>query len=133
MNVLVTGGLGVNGAFVLRDLLAKGVEPIVYDQRADFRLVSDIRGDIELVVGDINDLATLTRVFLERRVERVVHMAALIPPATETNALNGFPRQCAWIDPSAGSRADSRSAEGRLHQLEGRVWRRGSDQGASGL
>jgi UDP-glucose 4-epimerase len=90
MNVLVTGGLGVNGAFVLRDLLAKGVEPIVYDQRADFRLVSDIRGDFELVVGDINDLATLTRVFLERRVERVVHMAALIPPATETNALNGF-------------------------------------------
>jgi UDP-glucose 4-epimerase len=90
MNVLVTGGLGVNGAFVLRELLSKGIEPIVYDQRADFRLVSDIKGDFELVLGDVNDLATLTRVFLERRVERVVHMAALIPPSTETNALNGF-------------------------------------------
>jgi UDP-glucose 4-epimerase len=90
LKVLVTGGLGVNGAFVLRALLARGIEPIVYDRRADFRLVSDIKGDFELVVGDINDVATLTRVFLERRVERVVHMAALIPPSTETDALNGF-------------------------------------------
>ena len=86
----MTGGLGVNGAFVLRELLANGIEPTVYDRHADYRLVSDIKGHFELVVGDINDVATLTRVFLERRVERVVHMAALIPPSTETNAMNGF-------------------------------------------
>jgi UDP-glucose 4-epimerase len=90
MKVLVTGGLGANGAFVLRELLARGVEPIVYDNRADFRLVSDIRDDFEFVPGEINDLARLTRILLERRVERVVHMAALIPPNSETDALRGF-------------------------------------------
>src|SRR6185312_16177641 len=90
MKVLVTGGLGANGAFVLRELLALGVEPVVYDNRADFRLVSDIRDDFEFVAGEINDLARLTRILLERRVERVVHMAALIPPNSETDALRGF-------------------------------------------
>jgi UDP-glucose 4-epimerase len=90
MKVLVTGGLGVNGAFVLRELLTKGVEPIVYDARSDYRLVSDVKDDFELVLGDINDLARLTRVLLQRRIERVVHMAALIPPNSETEALHGF-------------------------------------------
>jgi UDP-glucose 4-epimerase len=90
MRVLVTGGLGANGAFVLRELLARGIDPIVYDNRSEFRLVSDVSDDFEFVLGEINDVARLIRILLTRRVERIVHMAAVLPPSTEADALRGF-------------------------------------------
>ena len=51
MNVLVTGGLGVNGCWVTRELLETGHNPIVLDLRPDFSLVSDIAKDIQVVQG----------------------------------------------------------------------------------
>ena len=42
MKVLITGGLGVNGAWVVRELLRKGVEVIAADTAADFSLLPDL-------------------------------------------------------------------------------------------
>lgn len=90
MNILVTGGLGVNGVPVLRKLLQRGLKPVVYENRPDLSLARDIATDFEVVAGDVNDLATLTRTLLEHRIQRVVHMAALMPPDAQRNPLNGF-------------------------------------------
>jgi nucleoside-diphosphate-sugar epimerase len=53
--MLVTGGLGVNGAPVLRKLVARGVRPIVVDTRGDTSLL-DYRtlAGIELVIGEFH-------------------------------------------------------------------------------
>jgi UDP-glucose 4-epimerase len=78
MRVLITGGLGVNGSWVTRRLLETGHEPVVFDFRLETSLVRDIAGDIELVQGDVRVLAELEDVMNGRRIERVIHMAAML-------------------------------------------------------
>lgn len=90
MRVLVTGGLGVNGAWVTRKLIERGHAPVVFENRPDLSLVGDLRDGFELVRGDINDLACLVRTFQEHEVRRVIHMAALMPSGAQEDPLNGF-------------------------------------------
>jgi UDP-glucose 4-epimerase len=90
MQILITGALGVNGAAVLRFLSARGIRPVVFENRVDLSLVRDLEGQFEVVQGDISDIAGLTRTFQAHKIQRVVHMAALMPPAAEANPYNGF-------------------------------------------
>ncbi len=90
MSILVTGGLGVNGAWVTRKLIERGHEPVVFENRPDYSLVDDLRDAFELVRGDVNDLASLVRACKEHEVQRVIHMAALMPPNAQADPLNGF-------------------------------------------
>jgi UDP-glucose 4-epimerase len=78
MRILVTGGLGVNGSWVTRRLLERGHAPVVFDFRADTALVEDIANDIEIVEGDVRRLEEVEAVLGERRIDRVIHMAALL-------------------------------------------------------
>jgi UDP-glucose 4-epimerase len=77
MKILVTGGLGVNGAWVIRALLREGHQPISFDTRDDVSLVADIADSFDRRIGDVLDLDRLTQAM--RGVDVVVHMAALIP------------------------------------------------------
>lgn len=83
MRVLVTGGIGVNGAWVTRKLLERGHEPIVLDTRPDYSLLPDLEGQFELVLGDVLDLPGLERIVGEKRIERVAHLAAYFSPDME--------------------------------------------------
>lgn len=76
MRVLVTGGLGVNGAWVVRELLGRGHEVVVFENREDLSLVGDVAERIELVVGDIRDGAALTAAMSGAAC--VVHLAAFV-------------------------------------------------------
>ena len=90
MNILITGGLGVNGVWVTRKLLARGFRPVVFENRPDVSLVNDLADQFDLVRGDINDLAGLTRALIEHKTQRLIHMAALMPPDAQRDPLNGF-------------------------------------------
>jgi len=90
MNILITGGLGVNGAWVTRQLLEQGHRPIVYENRMDTLLVSDIKDEIEIVTGDILDLAALSRTIKEHKIKRICHLAALMPGPAQANPQLGF-------------------------------------------
>lgn len=76
--ILVTGGLGVNGVWVVRRLVAEGFRPIVYDTGSDAHLDAELRKYILLVNGDISDVTNLTELLEKHRVETVIHMASLI-------------------------------------------------------
>ena len=90
MNILLTGGLGVNGAWVTRKLVERGYRPVVLENRIDTSLVGDgIAGKIDLVEADITDLDALLRIFEQYKIQRVVHMAALIT-GIQTELLKGF-------------------------------------------
>jgi UDP-glucose 4-epimerase len=78
MRVLVTGGLGVNGSWVTRALVEQGHDVVVFEQGRDTALVADVAADVEIVEGDVRDLAALEATLGERRIERVVHMAAIV-------------------------------------------------------
>ncbi|MBI2953726.1 MAG: NAD-dependent epimerase/dehydratase family protein [Chloroflexi bacterium] len=90
MNVLVTGGLGVNGAWVVRELVAKGVRPVVIENRLDTSLIADIVNQVELAVADITDIACLIRNLKRYDVTHVLHLAALMPDQAQADPLLGF-------------------------------------------
>src|SRR4051794_23745124 len=90
MTVLVTGGLGAIGSWVLRELVARGERPLVYDSRADTSLIPDLVDEIDLRVGDILDLPHLLRLGQEFAVDRILHLAALMPPICQANPYLGF-------------------------------------------
>lgn len=83
--VLVTGGLGVIGSWVTRELIEQGTEVVTYSRRIDTTLVKDIQEKITCVIGDIQDLAKITQTIKQYGVERIVHLGALMPAAAEEN------------------------------------------------
>ena len=90
VRVLVTGGLGVNGSSVTRRLLEMGHVPVVFENRPDHSLTRDIEGQFPVCVGDVTNLSSLVAAATEHGVERVVHMAALMPGHVQADPLTGF-------------------------------------------
>ncbi len=90
MRILVTGGLGVNGCWVTRDLLTMGHEPVVFDNRPDFTLLRDVSDEFAFVEGDITSLEQLDRACREHRIERICHLAAVYPDTADADPLLGF-------------------------------------------
>jgi len=89
MKVLVTGGLGVNGAFVTRELVTKGHSVVVVDRQEDRSLLGAASGDIELQNMDILDRDAMSGLIARGKIEAVIHMAALISGLQE-DPLKGF-------------------------------------------
>jgi UDP-glucose 4-epimerase len=79
MRVLVTGGLGVNGVWVTRELLARGDEPVAMDVREDFSLAPDLEGQVRFVGGDVTDLRGLIDTLADTRIDCIAHLAILSP------------------------------------------------------
>jgi UDP-glucose 4-epimerase len=81
MSVLITGGTGVIGSHVARQLVAAGTNVVITTARGDTSLVSDIADSIVIRRCDVRDQETHVRLIAENRVDRVIHLAALLPDA----------------------------------------------------
>lgn len=90
MRILVTGGVGVNGAVVTRKLLARGVIPVLVDKRPDFSLLADLRDDIEFSELDITDFSRVSDFLATRRIDRIIHLAAFIDPNMDNEPYLSF-------------------------------------------
>jgi UDP-glucose 4-epimerase len=86
MRVLVTGGLGMVGAWVLRDLLSAGHEPVCVDVHDNPGPIADVAGDVVRIVADVRDVEQMTA--LMAGIDAVVHLAALLP--AESNPYVGY-------------------------------------------
>lgn len=85
MNVLITGGLGVNGAATARLLVQRGQRPVLLDNRMDTTLVDDIRDEVDIVIGDITDPAAVEDVVASHSITHIAHLAALMPGPSEAD------------------------------------------------
>jgi UDP-glucose 4-epimerase len=83
--VLVTGGCGFIGTWVVRELLGRGLRVVVLDageRPARWeRVIGAESESVPLVRGSLLDRALLGRVFEELQVVNVIHLAALLTPA----------------------------------------------------
>lgn len=75
MRILVTGGAGYIGSVITEELVTGGHEVVVFDNFAKGHRDAVVPG-AAFIRGDVLDGEALRRVFRERRVEAVVHMAA---------------------------------------------------------
>jgi UDP-glucose 4-epimerase len=90
MNVLLTGGLGVNGAWVTRKLVERGYRPVVLENRVDTSLIGDDTArNIEIIEADVTELDGLVKIIAAHKIQRIVHMAALIT-GIQGDMLKGF-------------------------------------------
>lgn len=83
MTVLITGGLGFVGSYVVRDLLARGEQLVTLDWMVDGNTAQEVLGKDELkqltvVSGDVADAHTINRVIKQHKVRRIVHLASIL-------------------------------------------------------
>ena len=74
--VLVTGGAGYIGSHTVKKLGEAGYEIVVYDNLSTGSAAAILYG--ELVTGELNDLAHLSKVFAQHNFDAVLHFAASI-------------------------------------------------------
>jgi UDP-glucose 4-epimerase len=75
--ILVTGGAGYIGSVVVKQLLDRGYEPIIFDNLSHGHRAA-LPASARLMVGDIADRAMLERLFAEFQPQAVMHFAAFI-------------------------------------------------------
>ncbi len=85
MRVLITGGLGVNGAVTARLMAQDGLRPVLMDNRMDLTLMGDIKDQVDIVIGDICDQGTLEKAVDDYKITHIAHLAALMPEPAEAN------------------------------------------------
>lgn len=90
MTYLVTGGTGLLGSRIVRDLVKGGDPVIVYDLFMDKSMLEmlldeDERTLVKLVPGDVVDFDYLMHTVKESNVDIIIHTAAILGEAIEAN------------------------------------------------
>lgn len=83
MIYLVTGGTGFIGSHVVKELRLQGDKVIVYDSMIDgnainFVLEPEEIKQIQMIRGDITDLAFLLKTAKTHKVDTILHLASLL-------------------------------------------------------
>ncbi len=94
MRVLVTGAQGCIGAWVVRGLLMRDLEVLIYDldpHPARLSLITDgsLRRRLSVTTGAIEDTSRVKALIREQGITHVVHLAAVLMPYCQTNPVQG--------------------------------------------
>ncbi len=94
MRVLLTGGYGCIGSWIVRNLLGRGDEAWVYDLKEDPRRLRLILPEeqvrrVQFVPGDVTDLANLRDALARHGITHLVHLAGLQVPVCRADPLLG--------------------------------------------
>ncbi len=94
MRVLITGGYGFIGAWIIRNLLSRGDQVWVYDLREDARRLRLILPEAEVakvsfIPGDVTDLTALRAAINQHGITHVIHLAGLQVPTCRADPMLG--------------------------------------------
>lgn len=84
MNILVTGGGGFIGRFLVEALIEKGHSVVAVDKNpSPFRE----HPKVTYYVADITDIVTLNKIFIKHKPTAVIHLAALLADTCENDPI----------------------------------------------
>jgi nucleoside-diphosphate-sugar epimerase len=94
MHVLLTGGYGCIGAWIVRNLLELGDQVWIYDLKEDPRRLRMILPEekvrqVRFIQGDVTDLAALRFALAQHSITHVVHLAGLQVPTCRADPILG--------------------------------------------
>ena len=88
---LITGGTGLVGAYLARQLLADGEEVVLFQRRAALpRSAADLAGRVEIASGDVGEWVHILDAVRRHRAECIYHAAAILSAACEASPASGF-------------------------------------------
>lgn len=90
--ILVTGGSGLVGAYVVQMLSEKGERPVVFDVAVNERLLRAVGVDtksVGVVRGDILDLPGLISAIRDNDIGRIIHLAAFLGEEVQRRPYSG--------------------------------------------
>lgn len=90
MEILVIGGNGFLGQFVIQELLALNVDPISFDIIPPPRSIAHLSQNVQFVRGNIMQPTELVRVCREYDVKRVIHLPSLKMAASQQDPLAAY-------------------------------------------
>lgn len=90
MNYLVTGGTGLIGSRIVRDLVKQREQVVVYDLFPEGSFLHQLLSEeektsVKIVRGDVTDLPYLIHTVEKNHVEKIIHMVSLLTEASNTN------------------------------------------------
>lgn len=90
MRVLVTGGAGFIGSYLVPKLLERGDEVTVFDLAAEPKALAPFRDRIGYVRGDLGSPPDLYRAMMASRPEGVFHLGAILAGPCDENPVRGY-------------------------------------------
>jgi nucleoside-diphosphate-sugar epimerase len=90
MRVLVTGGAGFLGSYLVRSLLEQVEKVVVFDLAENPPSLLDIKDRITYVKGNLASPADLYRAMLSNQITDVFHLGAILAGPCEQDPINGF-------------------------------------------
>jgi nucleoside-diphosphate-sugar epimerase len=99
MRYFLTGGTGLIGAYVTRQLADAGHDITIFDLAPDHAFLQDLLSPAQLkhvtvTAGDVTDLAALLRVLRGANAQRIIHLAALLGSRSNDNPLMSLKVNC---------------------------------------
>jgi nucleoside-diphosphate-sugar epimerase len=94
VRVFVTGGQGCIGAWVIKGLLDRGIDVLMYDINPNpgrLSLIAPPEAVSRVVIrsGNIEDTATLKQLVRDEGITHIVHLAAVLMPFCQANPVAG--------------------------------------------
>jgi nucleoside-diphosphate-sugar epimerase len=94
MRVLITGGYGFIGAWIIKNLLAQGDSVWVYDLKEDPRRLKPIMSEedapkVTFVQGDVTNQTGLQTAIAKHAISHIIHLAGLQVPTCRANPVLG--------------------------------------------
>ncbi len=94
MRILVTGAQGCIGAWVVKVLLQRGLDVLIYDAdpnpaRLSLLIPPDQVARVPIEIGKIEDTARLKRLVAEGGITHIVHLAAVLMPFCQADPVEG--------------------------------------------
>jgi UDP-glucose 4-epimerase len=99
MHYFVTGGTGLIGTYVTRQLIDSGHQVTVYDRFPDLEFLRDLLlpaqlDHLQVVPGDVTDLPALLRSIKSSGARRIIHLAALLGSKSNDNPMASLKVNC---------------------------------------
>jgi nucleoside-diphosphate-sugar epimerase len=94
MRVLLTGGYGCIGSWIVKQLLERGEQVWIYDLKQDLRRIRlivdpDVLQSVQYLAGDVTDLPALRQTVEQHGITHIVHLAGLQVPVCRADPLLG--------------------------------------------
>ena len=83
MSIMITGGTGFIGARIIRKLVERGEDVVCFDLAPPRASLQPYLDRIEVYRGDITQVPHLLEAVNTHSIDRIIHMAAMLPPDTE--------------------------------------------------